>query len=69
MYHVFSDYHQLHIIVCKKSAQKGRWQGCACLAEIVWSTRFYGVCDFHTYTLPIQTLHSVAPELKVFVSS
>ena len=27
--------------------------------------------DFHTFTLqlPIQTLHSVAPELQVFVSS
>ena len=35
---------------------------------ILWS-----LCsvDFHTFTLqlPIQTLHSVAPELQVFVSS
>ena len=36
--------------------------------QILWS--LYSV-DFHTFTLqlPIQTLHSVAPELQVFVSS
>ena len=36
--------------------------------QILWS-----LCsvDFHTFTLqwPIQTLHSAAPELQVFVSS
>ena len=36
--------------------------------QILWS-----LCsvDFHTFTLqlPIQTLHSVAPELQVYVSS
>ena len=36
--------------------------------QILWS-----LCsvDFHTFTLqlPIQTLHSVAPEIQVFVSS
>ena len=36
--------------------------------QILWS--LWSV-DFHTLTLqlPIQTLHSVAPELQVFVSS
>ena len=44
------------------------------LCKILVSARFYGsLCsvDFHTFTLqfPIPTLHSVAPELPVFVSS
>ena len=52
-------------------------QGCARFLEFVqnFSERqiFGTLCsvDFHTFTLqlPIQTLHSVAPELQVFVSS
>ena len=36
--------------------------------QILWSLCFV---DFHTFTLqlPVQTLHSLAPELLVFVSS
>ena len=36
--------------------------------QILWSL---SLVDFHNFTLqlPIQTLHSVAPELQVFVSS
>ena len=56
-----------------------QWQiqghlGCARFAEIVWSAKFlWSLCsvDFHSLTLqfPMQTPHSVAPELQAFVSS
>ena len=54
-----------------------RVQGCARFPEFVqnFSERqiLWSLCsvDFHTFTLqlPIQTLHSVVPELQVFMSS
>ena len=61
--------------VFKSSAERGL--GCARFHEILqnFSERqiLWCLCsvDFHTFTLqlPIQTLHSVVPELQVFVSS
>ena len=52
-------------------------QGCARFPQFVLNFTerqiLWSLCsvDFHTFTLqlPIQTLHSVAPELQVLVSS
>ena len=65
-------------ILCLKITLKhNSLSGCARFPQFVqnFSERqlLWSLCsvDFHTFTsqLPIQTLHSVAPELPVFVSS
>ena len=61
----------------KQVCQVCQIQGCARFPELTqnFSERqiLWSLCsvDFHTFTLqlPIQTLHSGAPELQVFVSS
>ena len=68
----------LHVCVCPQGgACSEGCQGCARFPDFVknFSERqiLWSLCsvDFHTLTLqlPIQTPHSVAPELQVFVSS
>ena len=59
---------------CVNSEKRAHPRGVLILLKLYWAPDIVELCsvDFHTLTtvqLPIQTLHSVAPELQVFVSS